>query len=231
MLKLLSTLSLVMVLAACSQPREPVGGTEAAQQNLPSESPKEVKLDLERVDFTVEGAFYFDDDGGPQAVKISHSNGKWRLDQEGRPFWMIFDYRNNTQSVVIPSLEQVISGKMPLRTQQGFATDLWEGYAGVSTTDGDITEMRGFFTGKACSALGETGEIWRTAQLAAAETSACITKDGISLRLESNGRVGWEARKVLRSPVPREQFSIPPTYSLLGEWNVEEQRYAPASVQ
>lgn len=68
-----------------------------------------------------------------------------------------------------------------------------------------------------CRVAGERGAFWRTREPIAPGVvrTACITPDGIVLRLTENDTVLFEATKVERGPQPRSLFVIPETYRIV----------------
>jgi hypothetical protein len=69
----------------------------------------------------------------------------------------------------------------------------------------------------ACEAAGQRGNQWRPAQAPApgVERSACITEDGIVLRVRENNRMLFEATDVRRGPQNPSLFGIPHGYQVI----------------
>jgi hypothetical protein len=70
-----------------------------------------------------------------------------------------------------------------------------------------------------CRVAGERGRLWRPRQPLArnVERTACITPDGIVLRLIENDVVLFEAVSVQRGPQPVSLFEIPETYQIIDD--------------
>lgn len=68
-----------------------------------------------------------------------------------------------------------------------------------------------------CQVAGERGTEWRPKQAPApgVERTACITSDGIVLRVRENERVLWEASSVQRGPQQASLFGVPAGYQLI----------------
>lgn len=68
-----------------------------------------------------------------------------------------------------------------------------------------------------CEIAGERGTEWRPRQAPApgVERTACITADGIVLRVRENDRVLWEATSVQRGPQEASLFGVPAGYQLI----------------
>ncbi|MEQ1818558.1 MAG: hypothetical protein ABL871_08100 [Terricaulis sp.] len=79
-------------------------------------------------------------------------------------------------------------------------------------------------TGK-CEVAGEAGHEWtpRQAPAPGVERTACITDDGIILRVRENDRVLWEATSLQRGDQDDALFGIPPGYQLIDPQAVAEQ--------
>jgi hypothetical protein len=76
-----------------------------------------------------------------------------------------------------------------------------------------------------CEAAGESGHEWRPRQAPApgVERTACITDDGIVLRVSESGRVLWEATSLQRGDQDDALFGVPPGYQLIDPQAVAEQ--------
>lgn len=68
-----------------------------------------------------------------------------------------------------------------------------------------------------CEVAGESGHEWRPRQAPApgVERTACITDDGIVLRVRENERVLWEATSLQRGDQDPTLFGVPPGYQLI----------------
>jgi hypothetical protein len=68
-----------------------------------------------------------------------------------------------------------------------------------------------------CRVAGERGHEWRPKQAPApgVERTACITDDGIVLRVRENDRVLWEAASLQRGPQQASLFGVPSGYQLI----------------
>ncbi|NWG52561.1 MAG: hypothetical protein HXY28_02475 [Hydrogenophilaceae bacterium] len=66
----------------------------------------------------------------------------------------------------------------------------------------------------ACAVAGETGAEWTVVKEGAAPNVACVTGDGIILRLRQGDRVTWEAVSVSRGPQDPQLFVVPAGYAL-----------------
>ncbi|MGE0596834.1 MAG: hypothetical protein AB7P07_10725 [Hyphomonadaceae bacterium] len=75
-----------------------------------------------------------------------------------------------------------------------------------------------------CTVAGEDGREWqpREAQ-GGVERTACISDDGIVLRVSEEGRVLWEATSVQRGQQDAALFGIPPGYQVVDPEAVAEQ--------
>jgi hypothetical protein len=80
-------------------------------------------------------------------------------------------------------------------------------------------QWRGADTAKAtgpCTHLGEVGVQWEVAATAdAGVRRACITADGIILKTEEAGLVGWEATKITRGSQDEALFGVPEGYQVM----------------
>lgn len=68
-----------------------------------------------------------------------------------------------------------------------------------------------------CEVAGESGHEWRPREAPApgVERTACITDDGIVLRVRENERVLWEATSLERGPQEASLFGVPAGYQLI----------------
>jgi hypothetical protein len=68
-----------------------------------------------------------------------------------------------------------------------------------------------------CEVAGESGHEWtpRQAPAPGVERSACITDDGIVLRVTESGRSLWEATSLQRGDQDAALFGVPPGYQLI----------------
>jgi hypothetical protein len=67
-----------------------------------------------------------------------------------------------------------------------------------------------------CSVANERGHVWRSRELSEhARRTACITSDGIVLRLNEGERVLFQATSVQRGPQAAALFGIPPGYRII----------------
>jgi hypothetical protein len=68
-----------------------------------------------------------------------------------------------------------------------------------------------------CEVAGERGHEWRPREAPApgVERTACITQDGIVLRVRENERVLWEATSLQRGAQDAALFGVPPGYQLI----------------
>jgi hypothetical protein len=69
----------------------------------------------------------------------------------------------------------------------------------------------------ACTVAGQQGQDWRPSQAPApgVERTACITSDGIVLRVRENDRTLFEATNVQRGPQNPDLFGIPQGYQVI----------------
>lgn len=68
----------------------------------------------------------------------------------------------------------------------------------------------------ACEVAGESGNDWSPrAESAGVERVACITEDGIVLRISESGRVLWEATSLQRGEQAAALFGVPAGYQLI----------------
>jgi hypothetical protein len=76
-----------------------------------------------------------------------------------------------------------------------------------------------------CEVAGENGHEWtpREAPAPGVERTACITEDGIVLRVAESGRTLWEATSVQRGDQDDALFGVPPGYQLIDPQRVAEQ--------
>ncbi|MGD9981529.1 MAG: hypothetical protein AB7H66_10145 [Hyphomonadaceae bacterium] len=76
-----------------------------------------------------------------------------------------------------------------------------------------------------CEVAGENGHEWtpREAPAPGVERTACITEDGIVLRVSESGRTLWEATSVQRGEQDEALFGVPPGYQLIDPQRVAEQ--------
>lgn len=76
-----------------------------------------------------------------------------------------------------------------------------------------------------CEVAGEDGREWtpREAPAPGVERTACITDDGIVLRVRENERVLWEATSLQRGQQDAALFGVPPGYQLIDPQAVAEQ--------
>jgi hypothetical protein len=74
-----------------------------------------------------------------------------------------------------------------------------------------------------CEVAGEDGNEWRPREsTAGVERTACITNDGIVLRIRENDVVLWEATSVERGQQDANLFGVPPGYQLIDPEAVAE---------
>lgn len=76
-----------------------------------------------------------------------------------------------------------------------------------------------------CEVAGESGHEWapRQAPAPGVERTACITNDGIVLRVTESGRTLWEATSLQRGDQDAALFGVPPGYQLIDPHAVAEQ--------
>jgi len=76
-----------------------------------------------------------------------------------------------------------------------------------------------------CEVAGERGREWtpREAPAPGVERTACITDDGIVLRVAESGRTLWEATSLQRGEQDEALFGVPPGYQLIDPQRVAEQ--------
>jgi hypothetical protein len=76
-----------------------------------------------------------------------------------------------------------------------------------------------------CEVAGERGHEWtpREAPAPGVERTACITEDGIVLRVSESGRTLWEATSLQRGDQDEALFGVPPGYQLIDPQAVAEQ--------
>jgi len=76
-----------------------------------------------------------------------------------------------------------------------------------------------------CEVAGESGHEWtpREAPAPGVERTACITDDGIVLRVSESGRTLWEATSLQRGDQDAALFGVPPGYQLIDPQAVAEQ--------
>lgn len=76
-----------------------------------------------------------------------------------------------------------------------------------------------------CEVAGESGREWtpREAPAPGVERTACITDDGIVLRVSESGRTLWEATSLQRGDQDAALFGVPPGYQLIDPQAVAEQ--------
>lgn len=79
-------------------------------------------------------------------------------------------------------------------------------------------------TGK-CEVAGESGHDWtpREAPAPGVERTACITDDGIVLRVTESGRTLWEATSLQRGEQDAAMFGVPAGYQLIDPQAVADQ--------
>jgi hypothetical protein len=75
-----------------------------------------------------------------------------------------------------------------------------------------------------CEVAGERGNEWtpREAPAPGVERTACITDDGIVLRVTESGRTLWEATSLQRGDQDDALFGVPPGYQLIDPQQVAE---------
>jgi hypothetical protein len=76
-----------------------------------------------------------------------------------------------------------------------------------------------------CEVAGERGHEWtpREAPAPGVERTACITDDGIVLRVQESGRTLWEATSLQRGQQDAALFGVPAGYQLIDPQQVAEQ--------
>jgi hypothetical protein len=75
-----------------------------------------------------------------------------------------------------------------------------------------------------CEVAGENGHLWRPREDSAGlERIACITDDGIVLRVTESGRTLWEATSLERGQQDASLFGVPAGYQLIDPEAVAEQ--------
>jgi hypothetical protein len=74
-----------------------------------------------------------------------------------------------------------------------------------------------------CEVAGEDGHLWRPREESAGERTACITDDGIVLRVTEDERVLWEATSLQRGEQEASLFGVPAGYQLIDPQGAAEQ--------
>lgn len=74
-----------------------------------------------------------------------------------------------------------------------------------------------------CSAAGEEGHEWRPRNGDVGVRTACITSDGIVLRVTQDGAALWEASALQRGEQDPALFGVPPGYQVIDPQAVAEQ--------
>jgi hypothetical protein len=74
-----------------------------------------------------------------------------------------------------------------------------------------------------CTVAGEAGNDWRPKAGDTAVRTACITDDGIVLRISEGGAVLWEASSLQRGPQDSALFGVPAGYRVIDPQAVAEQ--------
>ncbi len=76
-----------------------------------------------------------------------------------------------------------------------------------------------------CNVANEQGSEWQPKEAPApgVERTACITSDGVVLRVRENNRVLWEATSLQRGPQQASLFGVPPGYQLIDPQAVAQQ--------
>lgn len=74
-----------------------------------------------------------------------------------------------------------------------------------------------------CSVAGENGNDWRPRDEGAGVRTACITDDGIVLRVSQDGAVLWEATALQRGEQDAALFGVPAGYQVIDPQAVAEQ--------
>jgi len=75
-----------------------------------------------------------------------------------------------------------------------------------------------------CRVAGQRGHQWRpTKQAQGVKRLACITGDGIVLKVSENGRVLWEATSLQRGPQEAALFGVPAGYRRIDPQQLAEQ--------
>jgi hypothetical protein len=76
-----------------------------------------------------------------------------------------------------------------------------------------------------CEVAGESGREWtpKEAPAPGVDRVACITEDGIVLRVTESGRTLWEATSLQRGPQEASLFGVPPGYQLIDPQGAAEQ--------
>ncbi|MBI1187335.1 MAG: hypothetical protein GC206_08415 [Alphaproteobacteria bacterium] len=65
-----------------------------------------------------------------------------------------------------------------------------------------------------CTGAGETGVEWTAVKAGEPPSAACVTGDGIILRVREGERVTWETTSVARGPQDPQLFVVPAGYAL-----------------
>lgn len=71
-----------------------------------------------------------------------------------------------------------------------------------------------------CSVAGESGQEWRRMESGVAKT-ACVTNDGIILRVTDGDRIAWDTTKVERGPQDPSLFEVPADAQVLDLNNLQ----------
>lgn len=120
-----------------------------------------------------------------------------------------------TTTAVAPAAQQVVG--VAVRIEDADAPQPLE------TAWAALGEENARSTGR-CEVAGERGNEWtpREAPAPGVERTACITSDGIVLRVTESGRTLWEATSIQRGDQDDALFGVPPGYQLIDPQQVAE---------
>lgn len=118
-------------------------------------------------------------------------------------------------TVVAPAAQQVVG--VAVRIEDADAPQPLE------TAWAALGEDNARSTGR-CEVAGERGNEWtpREAPAPGVERTACITDDGVVLRVSESGRTLWEATSLQRGDQDDALFGVPPGYQLIDPQQVAE---------
>lgn len=177
-----------LMLCACTPP-DPTAETKSA----------EVAPNITQASYRIEG-LTTDDAGKATPMVMARQGNKLRVETatDQGPATIIIDKDAGEAFVIGAMAGQAVAMRMPIESMQNEIDGLLGEF-----TSGDSRQVG------ACSVAGEIGAEWEKLNEDGETERACLTGDGVFLRASTNGKVRWEASRVMRGPQSADLFAAP----------------------
>lgn len=140
-----------------------------------------------------------------QRMRWGVTAGKLRVDPPSAGMYVIIDTASHSVQAVREGDHSVVTMAAGPATMPGVAQ------GGAFTRSGDAN-----VAGLACT-------IWQTRDTSGRKVLACLTPDGVLLRVEADGLVLLEALTVTFAPLPEAVFRVPDDYKKITPPNLPQQ--------